>query len=139
MWFVGSSKLQSGFILELLLVWLLVCFFVFVVVVGGVFFFVLVVCQELPSRALSGGQRATHPRGAFLSVGSFFWQLGFFFLLSELDPPQAGVGPNVGGGVPYSLGGGSSFLPLVLVLQGYSCRNRWRQLLATLLEKEILS
>ena len=48
MWFVRSSKLQSGFILELLLVWLLVCFFVSVVVVGGGVFFCGLVCARGP-------------------------------------------------------------------------------------------
>ena len=65
MWFVSSSKLQSGFVLELLLVWLLVCFLLLLLLLVVVCFFV-------------GGQRAKHPRGPVLSAG-LFCQLEVFF------------------------------------------------------------
>ena len=83
MWFVSSSKLQSGFILELLLVWLLVCFFVVVVGGGGVFFWGLVFARN-------------YPRGPFLVFVSwkFFLAVGGIVGLAcagEQDPaPSAG-------------------------------------------------
>ena len=75
MWFVSSSKLQSGFILELLLVWLLVCFFVFVVVGGGVFFCGLVWAR---GPLVWWTESKTPSRGLFGSWKFFFGSYVFF-------------------------------------------------------------
>ena len=90
-------------------------FFVVVVVVGGGVFFCWWAESKTPSRAC-------FVSGPVLSVGSFFWQLGFFLLLSELDPPQAGVRPSQAGTPRSSPGQGSTSPLLVLVLHTFPCR-----------------
>ena len=99
-------------------------FFVVVVVVGGGVFFCGLVCAlaKHPRGPFVGGRKQKHPRGALLSVGSFFLAVRFFLLLSELDPPQAGVRPSQAGAPRYSPGQGSTSPLLVLVLHTFPCR-----------------
>ena len=119
MWFVSSRKLQSGFILELLVVWLLVCFFVFVVVVVvGVFFCGLVCARE--------GRDQNSPAGLFWQLEEIFgsWRsFGFLACAGEQDPGPVLVRPSQPTPPRTSPPSGRSSCPLVLVLHNFPCRS----------------